>query len=53
MSYNIAGIDVYKKMLIVVVADIEVEGEYRLSGAGLEPIRSSCKPCARGRRSTG
>jgi len=29
MSYNIAGIDVHKKMLAVVVADIEVEGEYQ------------------------
>jgi transposase len=28
MSYRIAGIDVHKKMLAVVVADIEVEGEY-------------------------
>ena len=27
MSYNIAGIDVHKKMLAVVVADIEMEGE--------------------------
>jgi transposase len=29
MSYRIAGIDVHKKMLAVVVADVEVEGEYR------------------------
>jgi transposase len=28
MSYRIAGIDVHKKMLAVVVADVEVEGEY-------------------------
>lgn len=28
MAYRIAGIDVHKKMLAVVVADIEVEGEY-------------------------
>jgi len=28
MSYKIAGIDVHKKMLAVVVADVEVEGEY-------------------------
>ena len=26
MSYRIAGIDVHKKMLAVVVADVEVEG---------------------------
>jgi transposase len=29
MSYRIAGIDVHKKMLAVVIADVEVEGEYR------------------------
>jgi len=27
MSYRIAGIDVHKKMLAVVVADVEVQGE--------------------------
>ena len=29
MSYRIAGIDVHKKMLTVVVSDVEVDGEYR------------------------
>jgi hypothetical protein len=29
MSYGIAGIDVHKKMLAVVVSDVEVDGEYR------------------------
>ena len=29
MPYKMAGIDVHKKMLAVVVVDIEVEGEYR------------------------
>jgi transposase len=29
MSYRIAGIDVHKKMLAVVVADVEVEDEYK------------------------
>jgi transposase len=29
MPYRIAGIDVHKKMLVVVVADVEVEGEYQ------------------------
>jgi transposase len=29
MSYRIAGIDVHKRMLAVVVADVEVESEYR------------------------
>jgi transposase len=28
MPYRIAGIDVHKKMLAVVVADVEVEDEY-------------------------
>jgi hypothetical protein len=30
MSYRIAGIDVHKRMLAVVVADVEVDGEYQL-----------------------
>ena len=29
MSYKIAGIDVHKKMLAVVVTDVEVDGEYQ------------------------
>ena len=29
MPYKIAGIDVHKKMLAVVVSDVEVEGEYQ------------------------
>src|SRR5437879_2983333 len=29
MGYRIAGIDVHKKMLAVVLADVEVEGEWR------------------------
>ena len=28
MPYRIAGIDVHKKMLAVVVADVEVDGEF-------------------------
>jgi len=28
MSYRIAGIDVHKKMLAVVVADVDVDSEY-------------------------
>jgi transposase len=31
MSYRIAGIDVHKKMLAVVVTDVEVEGEYQFA----------------------
>src|SRR5580700_7735461 len=30
MSYRIAGIDVHKKMLAVVVSDVEIESEYQL-----------------------
>jgi hypothetical protein len=29
MSYKMAGIDVHKKMLAVVVAEVEVQGEYQ------------------------
>ncbi|MCP4209227.1 MAG: IS110 family transposase [Shimia sp.] len=31
MPYRIAGIDVHKRMLAVVIADVAVEGEYRFS----------------------
>ena len=44
MAYRIAGIDVHKKMLAVVVSDVEVEGEYqfeeRLFGTSPEQLRS-------------
>src|SRR5713226_2604268 len=44
MSYRIAGIDVHKKMLAVVVSDVEVDGEYqferRLFGSSPEQLRS-------------
>lgn len=43
MAYRIAGIDVHKKMLAVVVADVEVEGEYeferRRFGSNPEELR--------------
>ena len=39
MSYRIAGIDVHKKMLAVVVADVEVQGEYQF-----ERIRFGSNP---------
>ena len=43
MSYGIAGIDVHKKMLAVVVADVEVEGEYEFTrqrfGSNPEQLR--------------
>ena len=44
MPYRIAGIDVHKKMLAVVVSDVEVDGEYRferrLFGSNPEQLRS-------------
>src|ERR1700756_3054171 len=44
MSYRIAGIDVHKKMLAVVVSDVEVEGEYkferRMFASNPEQLRS-------------
>ncbi len=43
MAYRIAGIDVHKKMLAVVVADVEVEGEYEFErwrfGSNPEELR--------------
>jgi hypothetical protein len=30
MSYRIAGIDAHKKMLAVVVSDVEIDSEYQL-----------------------
>jgi transposase len=44
MPYRIAGIDVHKKMLAVVVSDAEVDGEYqferRMFGSNPEQLRS-------------
>jgi len=43
MSYKIAGIDVHKKMLAVVVSDVEIESEYqferRMFGGNPEQLR--------------
>jgi hypothetical protein len=43
MAYRIAGIDVHKKMLAVVVSDVEVEGEYqferRMVGTSPDQLR--------------
>ena len=39
MSYRIAGIDVHKKMLALVVSDVEVDGEYQF-----ERVRYSSSP---------
>jgi transposase len=44
MSYRIAGIDVHKKILAVVVSDVEVDGEFqfeqRMFGGNPEQLRS-------------
>jgi hypothetical protein len=44
MSYRIAGIDVHKRVLAVVVCDVEVDGEYqfarRMFGSNPEQLRS-------------
>src|SRR6202008_1808729 len=44
MSYKIAGIDVHKKVLAVVVSDVEIESEYqferRMFGSNPEQLRS-------------
>jgi hypothetical protein len=44
MSYRIAGIDVHKRMLAVVVADVEIESEYqferRMFSSNPEQLRS-------------
>jgi transposase len=44
MPYRIAGIDVHKKMLAVVVSDVEVDGEYQFErrrfGSNPEQLRS-------------
>ncbi len=44
MSYRIAGIDVHKRMLAVVVADVAVEGEYQFErrqfGCSPDQLRS-------------
>ena len=44
MPYRITGIDVHKKVLAVVVADVEVDGEHRFErrmfGSNPEQLRS-------------
>src|SRR5437868_13085637 len=44
MSYRISGIDVHKKVLAVVVCDVEVDGEFRFErrmfGSNPEQLRS-------------
>src|SRR6516164_5789501 len=44
MAYRIAGIDVHKKMLAVVVSDVEIESEFQFErrwfGSNPEQLRS-------------
>src|SRR6266436_184713 len=44
MSYRISGIDVHKKVLAVVVSDVEVDGEFRFErrmfGSNPEQLRT-------------
>jgi hypothetical protein len=53
MSYKIAGIDVHKRMLAVVVADVAGEGEYQFErrkfGGGGEQLRLLASAPARSR----
>jgi hypothetical protein len=46
MSYRIAGIDVHKKMLAVVVTDVEVDGESRFERRPFGTSRSTSTPAA-------
>ena len=43
MPYRIAGIDVHKAMLAVVVADVEVEGDWQFAR---RQIRCDAQPTA-------
>ena len=40
MAYRIAGIDVHKKMLAVVVTDVEVEEEYQFERRRFEKTKA-------------
>ena len=44
MPYRIAGIDVHKKMLAVVVADVETDGDYHVER---HKVGTSPPTCAR------
>ena len=52
MAYRMAGIDVHKKRLAVVVADIEVRTSINLSGAGTAATLNSCACCRNGSSSS-
>jgi len=42
MSYKIAGIDIHKRMVAVVVADVAGEGEYQFEGVSSAAAASNC-----------
>lgn len=42
MPYRIAGIDVHKAMLAVVVADVEVEGDWSSHGGNVAQHPANC-----------
>jgi hypothetical protein len=42
MSYRIAGVDVHKKMLAVVVSDVEIDDQTSLSDECLAATLSNC-----------
>ena len=42
MSYRIAGIDVHKKMLAVVLSDVEVDGEYQFERRMIAAAPTNC-----------
>ena len=48
MTYRIAGIDVHKRMLAVVIADIAVEGEYQFTHRRVGTSPASCASWRRG-----
>ncbi len=48
MTYRIAGIDVHKKVLAVVVADVETRSEYEFNAGGAGPAGRICASCPSG-----
>jgi hypothetical protein len=53
MAYRIAGIDVHKKKLAVVVADVEVDDAYQFERRWFGATRSSCNGWRSGSLSSG
>jgi hypothetical protein len=48
MPYRIAGIDVHKKMLAVVIADVDVAGTGVLNAGNVAPAQVSCRHWPKG-----